>query len=57
MLATPVERGVFGVVIYPRCGIGRLESGLEPAHVSVRGIMVWRKEPDGVWRVAMERIG
>lgn len=29
----------------------------EPAHVSVRGIMVWRKEPDGVWRVAMERIG
>ena len=25
--------------------------------VDVRGILVWRKEPDGVWRVAMERIG
>ena len=34
---------------------GRGES--DPVDVSVRGIMVWRKEPDGVWRVAMERIG
>lgn len=25
--------------------------------VDVRGILVWRKEPDGVWRVAMEHIG
>jgi ketosteroid isomerase-like protein len=29
----------------------------EPTNVVVRGIIVWRKEPDGVWRVAMERIG
>ena len=34
-------------------------SGLEdqPASVEVRGILVWRKEPDGVWRVVMEHIG
>jgi ketosteroid isomerase-like protein len=25
--------------------------------VDVRGIMLWRKEPDGRWRVAMEHIG
>lgn len=25
--------------------------------VDVRGMLVWRKEPDGVWRVAMEHIG
>lgn len=25
--------------------------------VDVRGLLVWRKEPDGVWRVAMEHIG
>jgi ketosteroid isomerase-like protein len=29
----------------------------DPATVEVRGLIVWRKEPDGVWRVAMERIG
>ena len=29
----------------------------DPAAVEVRGTIVWRKEPDGVWRVAMERIG
>ena len=29
----------------------------EPTNVHMRGIMVWRKEPDGVWRVALERIG
>ena len=34
---------------------GPMES--EPTHVLVRGIIVWRKEPDGVWRVALERIG
>jgi ketosteroid isomerase-like protein len=28
-----------------------------PRTVDVRGIIVWRKEPDGVWRVAMEHIG
>jgi len=29
----------------------------EPTTVDVRGVIVWRKEPDGVWRVAMEHIG
>lgn len=29
----------------------------EPTDVEVRGIIVWRKETDGVWRVAMEHIG
>jgi ketosteroid isomerase-like protein len=29
----------------------------EPSTVDVRGVIVWRKEPDGVWRVAMEHIG
>lgn len=29
----------------------------QPTTVEVRGMLVWRKEPDGVWRVAMEHIG
>jgi hypothetical protein len=29
----------------------------DPTNVEVRGMIVWRKEPDGVWRVAMEHIG
>lgn len=29
----------------------------EPTAVAVRGMILWRKEPDGVWRVAMEHIG
>ena len=29
----------------------------DPATVVARGVIVWRKEPDGVWRVAMEHIG
>ena len=28
-----------------------------PTNVEVRGMLVWRKEQDGVWRVAMEHIG
>jgi ketosteroid isomerase-like protein len=32
-------------------------AGAEPTTVDVRGIIVWRKEPDGTWRVAMEHIG
>jgi len=28
----------------------------EPTTVDVRGMLVWRKEHDGVWRVAMEHI-
>jgi ketosteroid isomerase-like protein len=28
----------------------------QPRKVDVRGMLVWRKEPDGVWRVAMEHI-
>ena len=29
----------------------------EQTTVRVRGVIVWRKEPDGVWRVALEHIG
>lgn len=29
----------------------------QPTTVEVRGMLVWRKEPDGVWRVAMEHLG
>jgi ketosteroid isomerase-like protein len=32
-------------------------AGREPTAVDVRGIILWRREPDGVWRVAMEHIG
>lgn len=38
---------------------GSWVSGLaesEPTTTNVRGVIVWRKEPDGVWRVAMEHI-
>ena len=28
-----------------------------PTNVQVRGMILWRKEADGVWRVAMEHIG
>lgn len=31
--------------------------GVEPKNVQVRGIIVWRKEPDAEWRVAMEHLG
>jgi ketosteroid isomerase-like protein len=34
---------------------GSAESG--PINVAVRGMILWRKEADGVWRVAMEHIG
>lgn len=29
----------------------------EPRNVEVRAMILWRREPDGVWRVAMEHIG
>jgi ketosteroid isomerase-like protein len=29
----------------------------DPTTVAARGLLLWRKEPDGVWRVAMEHIG
>jgi ketosteroid isomerase-like protein len=34
-------------------------SGTAPdeKNVAVRGIIVWRREPDGVWRVAFEHMG
>jgi ketosteroid isomerase-like protein len=32
-------------------------AGDDPADVRVGGVIVWRKEPDGVWRVVMEHIG
>ena len=28
----------------------------QPTSVDVRGTILWRKEPDGVWRVAMEHV-
>lgn len=28
-----------------------------PTKVAARGILLWRKEADGVWRVAMEHLG
>jgi len=38
---------------------GSWMSGTAPDHrnVAVRGIIVWRREADGQWRVAFERIG
>ena len=32
-------------------------TGCDQTNVKVRGMILWRKEPDGVWRVAMEHIG
>jgi ketosteroid isomerase-like protein len=32
-------------------------AGSKSTTVDVRGMILWRKEPDGVWRVAMEHIG
>ncbi len=29
----------------------------DPTNVEVRGMILWRRETDGVWRVAMEHIG
>jgi uncharacterized protein (TIGR02246 family) len=29
----------------------------DPRDVETRGVIVWRHEPDGVWRVAMEHLG
>lgn len=34
-------------------GSGESETG----RVEVRGILLWRREADGVWRVAMEHLG
>ena len=30
--------------------------GTDPTNVEVRGVILWRKEPDGVWRVAIEHL-
>jgi ketosteroid isomerase-like protein len=32
-------------------------AGGDPTTVAVRGLLLWRKGPDGTWRVAMEHIG
>jgi len=32
-------------------------AGTDERQVRVRGMIVWRREPDGVWRVAMEHLG
>lgn len=33
------------------------ESDSDQTQVEVRGMILWRREADGTWRVAMERIG
>ncbi|EWT01389.1 hypothetical protein N865_08565 [Intrasporangium oryzae NRRL B-24470] len=32
------------------------DPGSEPTTVNVRGLIVWRRDADGTWRVAMEHI-
>lgn len=34
-----------------------MPAGGDPTDVLVRGMMVWRRDLDGVWRVVMEHIG
>jgi ketosteroid isomerase-like protein len=29
----------------------------DPVTISARGVIVWRREPDGVWRVCLEHLG
>lgn len=29
-----------------------LQIGADPAKIAVRGVCVWRREPDGIWRIA-----
>jgi ketosteroid isomerase-like protein len=29
-----------------------LHIGGQPAEIAIRGVCVWRREPDGVWRIA-----
>jgi len=54
-LRTKGEDGLAAVWVEASWVSGPAES--DPTTVHVRGIIVWRKEPDGVWRVAMEHIG
>lgn len=49
-------RGDLGVVWAEASWVSGPEKS-EPTTVAVRGMILWRKEHDGVWRVAMERIG
>lgn len=53
-LRTEGRRGLAAVWAEASWVSGR--DGSVPTTVVVRGIIVWRKEPDGVWRVAMEHI-
>ena len=54
-LRTEGQRGPRGCLV---SGVMGQRLGREPAAtVDVRGVLVWRKEPDGVWRVSMEHIG
>ena len=32
-------------------------AGSTPTNIEVRGMILWRREADGVWRVAMEHLG
>lgn len=54
-LRTEGRDGLAAVWVEASWVSGRGES--EPTNVDVRGMILWRKEPDGVWRVAMEHIG
>jgi ketosteroid isomerase-like protein len=54
-LRTERQGGLAAVWVEASWVSGPAES--EPTTIDVRGIILWRKEPDGVWRVAMEHIG
>lgn len=54
-LRTEGREGLAAVWVQASWVSGPAES--RPTTVDVRGILVWRKEPDGVWRVAMEHLG
>lgn len=54
-LRTEGQAGLAAVWVQASWVSGPGES--QPTAVDVRGMLVWRKEPDGVWRVAMEHIG
>jgi ketosteroid isomerase-like protein len=54
-LSTQGEDGLVAVWLDASWVSGPAES--DPTAVQVRGMILWRKESDGVWRVAMEHIG
>lgn len=54
-LRTEGRAGLAAVWVQASWVSGPAES--QPTAVDVRGILVWRKERDGEWRVAMEHLG